>query len=300
MISNRSRRAFAVVLMIASLGWAANGQDEKSDAVRSPDGPRKLREAWGRLFKRQATDYAINFGTEGMSNATPLAEPIMRWWQPVRGTDDGAIYLWVCDGRPVAAGSIFTIKDGRGARDLVHEFHTLSPGPVAASWRGQFAWDCPAPGLVFSPVPGAPAPADTPSARLRQIHTMARAFSAHSIDRMGQSWELRLLASPLYRYNLGRESRSTSTDVLDGAIVAFVQGTDPEVLVVFEASGRNPDRSWQYAVAPFTDLGLQVRHRGKEVYACPVAVQLEGRHGTHVGFTVKKSVGDDPDAIEAH
>ena len=133
----------------------------------------------------------------------------MRWWQPVRGTDDGAIYLWTRDGCPEAAGSIFTIKDDDRTRRLVHEFHSLSARPLKAEWRGSLAWDCLAPGLEMKPIPARPKPADTPAARLRQIQALAREFSAHSIDRQASRWELRLLSKPLYRYE------STRPEVLD-------------------------------------------------------------------------------------
>ena len=67
---------------------------------------------------------------------------------------------------------------------------------------------------------------------------------------------------------------------------------------MIEASGKGPDLAWRFAVASFTDLGLQVRHKDREVYQCSVAVELVGRHGPHVGFPVEtRPVGDDAESF---
>jgi hypothetical protein len=58
---------------------------------------------------------------------------------------------------------------------------------------------------------------------------------------------LRPLATPLYRY-------PTRGAVLDGALFAFVVGTDPELLLLIEAQ----DDRWRYAVARMNRDALQV------------------------------------------
>src|SRR5581483_5398232 len=63
---------------------------------------------WVPLFDRHAGQYSISVGSSEKAEATRLAEPSLRWWQPVRGGDDGAVYLWVRAGRPVAAVTFFT------------------------------------------------------------------------------------------------------------------------------------------------------------------------------------------------
>ena len=52
-----------------------------------------------------------------------------------------------------------------------------------------------------------------------------------------EALELRLLATPLYRY------RDTSPEGSDGALFAFVQGTDPEVLLLVETATTRPLRN---------------------------------------------------------
>jgi hypothetical protein len=285
--TGRGSALSALMMLAATVSLAQGPAGEKSaEAAKEAKGK------WAALFRRQAEDYVLTGGADARAKAQMLSEPILRWWQPVRGTDDGAVFLWVRDGLPEAAGSVFTIKDVEGDRALVHEFHSLSRFPVEAQWRGGLAWDCRGPGLEPKPIPDAPAPLDSPQGRSRQLQDLAREFSANSVDRKGSPWELRLLSKPIYRYE------SKAPEVLDGAIFAFVQGTDPEILLLIEAAREGTKPRWRYALASFTDLELHARHRGREVWSTPLAIQLEGRSGPHLGFTVERRKGDDPDAFD--
>jgi hypothetical protein len=186
-----------------------------------------------------------------------LPEPVLRWWQPVRGVDDGALYLWVHEGRPVAAITFFTFKWPEGIRSIVHERHSFAFEPVEATWRDNSVWHTSQPGLTFKPVPGAPIPAGGAPSRLRQMQAVAREFSANTVDDKASKWPLRPLVTPLYRY----EGKN------DGALFALVQGTDPEAFVLLETRGAGKDAHWEYAVARFTDLELHIRFQNHEVFA---------------------------------
>src|SRR5262249_61861977 len=74
---------------------------------------------------------------------------------------------------------------------------------------------------------------------------------------------VRLPPRPLYRYDL-TNARGPDPDLLDGALFAYVQGTDPEAVLVLEAVGTAEKAGWQYAFARATSGGLEVK-RGKEV-----------------------------------
>ena len=54
------------------------------------------------------------------------------------------------------------------------------------------------------------------------------------VERAGEEQALRLLPKPLYRYE--RPDGPTSSS--DGALFAFVLGTDPEVFLLLEAADR--------------------------------------------------------------
>jgi len=214
---------------------------------------------WVPVFERHAGEYVIRVGEDAKEEARRLPDPVLRWWQPVRGGDDGALYLWVHEGRPVAAVTFFTFKLPEGVRWITHEHHSLVTEPVEATWRGKTVWRTSRPGLAFRPVPDAPVPAGTAPARSRQMQAIVREFSATTIDDKASKWPLRPLARPLYRYE-GKD---------DGALFALVQGTDPEAFILVEARGAGKDAHWEYAVARFTDLEIHVRLKDREVFSGP-------------------------------
>ena len=90
---------------------------------------------------------------------------------------------------------------------------------------------------------------------------MAAEFSATKTDRQSLSRPLRLLTQPVYR--------SESTD-RDGALFAFVEGTDPEVFLLIEARAGDKGQTWHYALARMNSVEFRVAHRGHEVWSAPV------------------------------
>ena len=247
-----TRRA-AVMLAALVAAAAARGQGPPAKEAAQPE-----RGKWASVFTRHADETNVQVGAT--VRAVRLAEPVLRWWQPVRGGDDGALYLWTADGKPVAAITFFTFKWPDGNRAIVHERHSLSEQPVEASWRGATAWRSPRLGVTFRPVPGAPAPAATAPARLRQMQAIIRDVSASTTDDKESNWPLRPLTKPLYR----------NDNAADGALFALAQGTDPEAFVILEV---RPDGSgnsrWEIAVARFTDLKIRVLHQGREIFSSP-------------------------------
>ena len=51
----------------------------------------------------------------------------------------------------------------------------------------------------------------------------------------------------------------SDTGWFDGGVFAFVQGTDPEAIVLLEAVRSNGPPRWQYAFARATAAGLEAR-----------------------------------------
>jgi hypothetical protein len=95
------------------------------------------------------------------------------------------------------------------------------------------------------------------------MRSLAREFTAHSVDFQKERWELRLLTQPLYRYE------KPSGETVDGSLFAFVTsaGTDPEIVLVLEARTVNDDTAWHYRALRFSDSNLYVRHNGKDVWS---------------------------------
>ncbi len=192
-------------------------------------------------------------------------EPAFRVGRQKGNFLDGAIFLWLDEvGRPEAAMEAFLLSE-KDAPDgkWIHEFTSLSTAPVAASLGGKPRWHPAGPGLKFQPVPGAPGPAATPAQRLRQARAIADDFAAE--DNFGdRGWTaLRMLTTPIARY--GKPGATPE----DGALFAFVEGTDPEVFLFVEVRPGEGGPGWHYALAPMGCWAVKVKRQGREVWDLP-------------------------------
>lgn len=192
------------------------------------------------------------------SSTKMTARVVMRWANNTRGSEDGMTVLYLADGCPEAVCCVYPWGDG-----LHHEFDSLSRSTLIAKRNGNVVWKPAKRGVEFLPISNADGPDDSAVVRLRQMKTLASQFSSTMLgwraDKSDRE-ELRKLPQPLYRYESSRES------VLDGAVFAFVQGTDPETLLLIEAF-RSKDRfEWQFAFARRTSGELEGRHNDKIVW----------------------------------
>jgi hypothetical protein len=189
-------------------------------------------------------------------------KPVYVWTNPTRsGGQHGAVFVWTGSERPVVVGSIFSHPE-QGRRVVCHEFHSLAAGMLLPE-RGpeDQRWE-PKTGVMFMPLPDAPAVEDSAARRMIQMRSLSRQFTAHSVDVRQERWELRLLPQPLYRYE------RPQGDVVDGALFAFVTsaGTDPEVILALEARQMDGKPAWHYRALRFSDSNLYVQLGGKQVW----------------------------------
>jgi len=191
--------------------------------------------------------------------------PVMRWRNVARGQDGEAMMVvWVHNGRPVAMASIYP-WDGY----MCHEFGSLSrQAKLVARDGSAVVWSPNSAGLDFKNVPDAPVPAENPTARLRQMKSIAERFKGTMTGWKGDNSdreELRLLLRPLYRYEI-KEAKEPAANLQDGALFAFVIGTDPEIVLILEAVGRADEAVWQFAFARATSGGLEAKLDGALVW----------------------------------
>lgn len=180
---------------------------------------------------------------------------------------EGAIFLWKDDvGRPEAAAQVFLMRIAdRPDGEWLHEFTSLSTGTFAAAERGTERWVPRSAGVTFKPVPGAPKPGSTPAQRLRQMRSLAEQFKAEDdFGAQGNIVTLRLLTTPVARY--GKAGATPE----DGALFAFVEGTDPEVFLFLEVRKGTNGPEWHFAGAPMSCWPLKVMHRGAVVWELPL------------------------------
>jgi hypothetical protein len=251
------RRTLATILLIPVLLGQSPSTNPRQHAKARRD--RLLA-----LYRGEAAGYVIYRDSDRKEKVELRPEPVYSWTNPIRGGEqDGDVFVWTCRGRVEVVGTFFSYPS-IGPRNLNHELHSLSTSVLDVSRpKAANTWTPKAPGIELVKIPEASTPSKTPGLRLIQMRELSRDFSASSDDLKEKHYELRILPQPLYRYE------STDTDVLDGALFAFVTsaGTDPEVLLVIEArkaSGAAPE--WHFALARFSDLKLSVKHKGKEVF----------------------------------
>jgi hypothetical protein len=186
-----------------------------------------------------------------------IAEPLAKFDNPISHIEDGFMFLWTNRDRPVA-----TVKSYHNLPNKTwgRTFVSLATRPIVMQREGQPLWTPDEAGVTFADLPDAPQPAAEARQRLVQMRAIARRFSV--IDHWGitapTDWQLRLLPTPLYRYE------AKDDDVVDGALFGYVL-TSPEALLLLEARKTDKGLAWQYAVARFTRFGVRFALDGKQI-----------------------------------
>jgi hypothetical protein len=190
-----------------------------------------------------------------------VAEPVLRYTDNTRENRESSLWIWSGGGRPAAILAVeFYPQPPKGPRWLF-EIASLSPERIAAQCGDDLQWTAKEPGLKLTPLSDVQPPAETAARRLSQMKAIFRTFTAHESAVIVGRIELRQLTSPLVRYADERAG------VVDGAIFAFANGTNPEVLLILEAhSIRDGTLVWRYSLAQMTGGEVSVELGGKEVW----------------------------------
>ncbi len=95
------------------------------------------------------------------------------------------------------------------------------------------------------------------------MRAIAEEFRAD--DNFGEiGWHpLRMLTTPIARYG------KPGGTVEDGALFAFVEGTDPEVFLFVEARKGETGPEWHYGLAPMGCWAVKASHKGQSVWELP-------------------------------
>ena len=166
--------SFAASLMAAGVPrQRAGGQESSRPRVQDGAKAGRLDDRLFERWKREAAEYRIVLRTEPETPTSLRAEPVLTWTNPVRGTYDGLVFVWVSGGRPAATACFYRVlREGRYFE--AHEFHSLAPSPLIGTLGDRTFWSPVGPGVTAKPIPGAPRPAPTPAERLRQMRACAR------------------------------------------------------------------------------------------------------------------------------
>jgi hypothetical protein len=239
----------------------------------------------------EARHWEMWLDKDRQTKAELIERPIYLWTNPTTtyGVQHGSVFIWAHEGRPIVVGSIFGHPLANSKRRLIHEFHAMSPTLLSAVCDDaqNSVWE-PTGKLATQPLVGAPPPEATEAKRLSQMRKLSREFGGHTVDWRKERWELRVLAQPLYRYEVAGQG------IIDGGLFALVSnaGTDPEVFLLLEAT----KEGWRYALLRFADSSLWVTRGEKEIWTAVRGesghAQLNNADRTYQVF--QKPIIDDP------
>ena len=276
--------AMFVLLLLISFPAIAFSQvtttqadSKKADAADEKKDQRQIeRDLWTIYYAQQIPKYTFYLESDQKTPLKAIAEPKLRYWNSVRtGNNHGELFIWTHNGRCVLAGAILSYEVWTNVREVAHEFHSFAPERIVGG-REAIPVDIKAPGVEFKPVPGVKPPAKSRALRMVQLRKMAKSFEASTmsakestLSNESVSLPLRPLSQPIFRY----ETKEVSDD---GAIFAYVTGTDPEVLVAIESQQTKDGPRWFYGAARFTDLPITLKYKNKTVWEFDEAATYTG------------------------
>jgi hypothetical protein len=235
-----------VTLLVSPCTGQVSTSTGKSDAAN--DASEKQFQAHA---LHEAKKYELRKGSTSGEKLKLWPEPISRWTNPVPEKQmRGEVFLWTDDDRPAAVLCLFEMTDGNIAREY-HEFTSLATGGLTTTGDSPQKWSPGIGQIKMAAVPDAPSPAVTPRLRLTQMRELARQFECEKTTRTGDLRTLRLQSQPLTRY------QSESNGVIDGALFAFVEATDPEVFLLIEMRDDKTASQWRYGFVRMASVGIR-------------------------------------------
>jgi hypothetical protein len=256
MISLPGRSLLGSLVALGLLLWSVASASAQDDP-----------QAKQRLQFMQAAVESLEPESSDLPSKAALAvapKPLLRYSDPTRGgikesavnvLVDAGVWRLGAEGRPTALVTVEIYREPAGSSVVAYEFLSLSEARFALKHRTRkIRWDATASALSLNDLPGAPKPAATAAERLVQLRQLARRFAAQ--ERLkNESIECRLLTQPIDRY------QSAADKIVDGAIFAYANGTNPELGVLLETDGER----WRYGTLRLTSAEASVSLDGRQV-----------------------------------
>jgi hypothetical protein len=208
--------------------------------------------------KLEAARYVIRSAGDDRQPILLHGESLLKWNNSVNQSVHGNIFVWTKAGRPEVVASLYQFYSPK--TEFAAEFQSLSLEPLVIEKAGKPVWTPRQPGIVLKEFDAAAPPSSSKPLRLIEMRNLASQFTVQLTDWSGESYRLRLLPRPLFRYE------STDSQVLDGAVFAFTYTTDPELLVMVEARKSDNGFRWMYDHARMNVGVLKVSYRDREVW----------------------------------
>lgn len=227
----------------------------EDDVANKEESPRRLV-----VMKKTVGGVEVTIGKDGTEKLTRVDEPIQRWSNPIVRIVDATVFLWTRDGRPAVVSQVADVTD----EGVWQEFQSLTTEPLNATRDGRSYWAPTAAGIKWERAPTTEVPAATPDLRRIQMRKIAEKFRVADHFEFQEPNQLRLLATPLYRYS------APKAGVRDGALFSYALGTDPEVLLLIEAQQKGDAETWKVAFARLTGFACRATLDDKDFWSCKV------------------------------
>jgi hypothetical protein len=189
----------------------------------------------------------------GRARPELLTTPVLRCNDPTRDEQDGAVWLWTEDKRPVAALCVLLYASGKWNYENI----ALCDEALLVTGRPSWSWEPQATKRQWTRL-AEPVPA-TPRSRQSAMRAIARSLDA-SETRRGEVFPLRLLERPIYHYS------DEDQGILEGALFALSYGTNPELFAQIEARTDKDGSRWQIAFARLSAAEITVKHGEKTLW----------------------------------
>jgi hypothetical protein len=213
-----------------------------------------------RQMRRLADRIQIHSTPDRTTEVSRLPEPVLRYADATRVLSDSTLWVWSDGGRPSAIVGLEFYGKRPAKSQWLCEVASVSSQRIAVTCGDELQWTAREPGAKFTRLAGVVG--ERPATRLIQMRDLQRRFTAHEQTPVEGRIELRPLAKPLHRYE------DAAAGILDGAILSFANGTNPEVFLMLEAI-REPkgDVVWQYALIQMTGAVVTVELDGQELWS---------------------------------
>jgi hypothetical protein len=233
-------RASAILIVVAQSVCVATAHEPSEPAQQ------QRAEHLARMKRVAASIRLEAIAGEAKSEVALAPQPLLLYADSTRMQQESSLWIWTAGQRPAAILAVEYYPTRPDGPNWLYEIVSLSPERIAARLENEFAWTAKEPGLQRRVLDRADPPADSRARRLTQMKNLRRRFTAHETTPVEGRIELRPLNSPLHRY------ADPENGVIDGAIFAFTNGTNPEVLLTLEAHSKDGSFTWQYSLAQMT------------------------------------------------
>jgi hypothetical protein len=248
--------ASCVLALGLSPGAQTAAAQEEKVAAQDPADTQQRQETRRRMLDRWGMMRGLRRVGEKEQEIARLEDPVFSYAEPTRETGGiGTMWVFGKEGRP-AALLAQSKADGRAVWG--YELAALEEG-VSVVMHDGWKWT-PKSALNMTPFESGPRPADSAVRRLSQMKSLVERFSL-SEEYGGESYELRLLPRPAYRY------QDEKVDLIDGALFIFAHGTNPEALAVIECRREMKGPVWSYGFLPLAGAAVTAKLDGKTVWS---------------------------------